>query len=258
MLDQAEDVVAQPDAAVRRLARVCASAAPSDPTPRREDDAQRDEVGDVIQIPITLHLHLVPQGVQLLRPADDLNTHVLGTQCRIGRERPLEDHDGVVQRLAELPLPLSQPAVQLLVLLGVQVHERRVLELRLERPQSHAVREWREYVEGLPAYLFLLLRFHVGQSPHVVQSVGELDDDDAIVVRHGDEHLSQILGLFVGVIRERELGQFRYLRFPLDDVAHLESEHRLDLLEREIRILDGVVEQSGHDRARVHLHPRQE
>ena len=33
------------------------------------------------------------------------------------------------------------------------------------------------------------------QRAHVVQAVGELDQDDADVVDHGQEHLAEVLGL---------------------------------------------------------------
>ena len=114
-----------------------------------------------------------------------------------------------------------------------------------------------------------------------MEPVRELDDDDAVVVGHGDEHLAQILELLALLVahgRRRlrvaergpeapraapvavelavghlgELGELRDLRLALDDGAHVGAERRLDLLERDGRVLDGVVEQARRDGLAVH------
>ena len=60
-------------------------------------------------------------------------------------------------------------------------------------------------LQGLARDPELLLRRQRGDRPHVVEPVGELDEDDADVVRHRQEHLPDVLGLLLLVVQRREL-----------------------------------------------------
>ncbi|CAM5231861.1 hypothetical protein SHIRM173S_10180 [Streptomyces hirsutus] len=63
---------------------------------------------------------------------------------------------------------------------------------------------------------------------------------DADVVAGGDQHLAEGLGLGRGTVVDLlELGD------AVDEVAHLLTELLTDLIERHIRVLDGVVEQGS-------------
>ena len=85
----------------------------------------------------------------------------------------------------------------------------------------------------------------VVQRPHVVQPVGQLDEDDPDVVHHRQQHLAEALGL--PLLARREL-QARQLGHALDDVGDLFAEQLADLLDGVRRVLDDVVEQAGGDR----------
>ena len=94
---------------------------------------------------------------------------------------------------------------------------------------------------GLYELLFAALVVH---GAHVVQAVGYLDEDDADVLRHGDEHLAQVLGLLLLVARvlhARQLGD------ALDDVGHGGAELALDVVVRGGRVLYDVVQEGGDD-----------
>ena len=81
-----------------------------------------------------------------------------------------------------------------------------------------------------------------------METVGKLDDEDAPVARHRDEHLADrggLLGLFRVELEPVELGD------AVDDGRDLGPEAPLDLVEREARVLDGVVEDGGGDRPGV-------
>ena len=47
------------------------------------------------------------------------------------------------------------------------------------------------------AIVALALRRQVVERPHVVRAVGELDQDDADVARHREDHLAEVLGLLL-------------------------------------------------------------
>ena len=89
--------------------------------------------------------------------------------------------------------------------------------------------------------------FHSGidrHRAHVVQPVGELDDEHPPVLRHRDEHLAhrrRLLGLLGVELQPVELGD------PVDDGGDLGPELLGDVVEGEPGVLDGVVEEGrGH------------
>ena len=95
----------------------------------------------------------------------------------------------------------------------------------------------------------------VVQRPHVVEPVGQLDQDHADVVDHRQQHLAEVLGLPLlarGELDRAELGD------ALDDVRDVGAEKLLDALDRRLRVLDDVVEQPGGDGDDVELHVGEE
>ena len=99
-----------------------------------------------------------------------------------------------------------------------------------------------------------LLR-QVGQRPHVVQPIGQLDQDDADVVDHREQHLAEVLRLPLLARREPDRAD---LGDALDHVGDLGPEELLDALDRRQGVLDDVVQQPGGDRDGVELHVGQE
>ena len=90
---------------------------------------------------------------------------------------------------------LGDQTLDLLVLARVQRREREVLELPLDRVDTQPVRQRRVDLERLARLLDLLLLGHRLDRAHVVQAVGELDQDDPHVGGHRDHHLAVVLGL---------------------------------------------------------------
>jgi hypothetical protein len=121
----------------------------------------------------------------------------------------------------------------------VQDLEREVLELPLDRVDPEPVRERRVDLERLARLRELLLLRHRAERPHVVEAVGELDQDDPHVGGHRDHHLPVILRLALVAAREGDPGQ---LRDPVDEVGDLLAEAVGDLGQAGGGVLDGVVE----------------
>ena len=88
------------------------------------------------------------------------------------------------------------------------------------------------------------------ERPHVVQPVGELDEDDADVLGHRDEHLAQVVGLLLGERLELDLAE---LGDAVDEVGDLVAEALADLVERDVGVLDDVVQQRGLERGGVQV-----
>jgi hypothetical protein len=105
---------------------------------------------------------------------------------------------------------------------------------------AESVRQRRVDLERLLGLLDLLLLPEVGERPHVVQPVGQLDDDDADVLRHRDDHLAVVLGLVLLARGELDL---RQLRDAVDQQPHVVTEAGADVVARDVRVLDHVVQQ---------------
>ena len=124
--------------------------------------------------------------------------------------------------------------------------EREVLELPLHVLDAEAVRERRVDVERLLRDALLLLLGERRDRPHVVEAVGELDEQDAHVLRHRHEHLAHRGGLlrFLRVeLQPVELGD------AVDDRGQVGAEVGDEVVDRDRRVLDRVVEQrrtQGH------------
>ena len=83
-----------------------------------------------------------------------------------------------------------------------------------------------------------------------MEAVGELDDDDADIGDHGEEHLADVLGLVIFAVGELDLVE---LGDAFDDVGDLLAEALLDFGGGDVGVFDGVVEQAGGDGGGVHL-----
>ena len=89
------------------------------------------------------------------------------------------------------------------------------------------------------------------EGAHVVQAVGELDEDDADVVDHGEHHFAEVLGLRFFSGREID---FADLGDALDDVGDLFAEFLADFNAGDRGVFDGVVEEAGGDGDGIHFH----
>ena len=98
-------------------------------------------------------------------------------------------------------------------------------------------------------------RRHRVQRAHVVQPVGELDQDDADVLRHREQHLAEALGLRVLARVELDLVE---LGDAVDHVGDRLAERRLDLRLGDRGVLHHVVEEGGGEPLRVQAPLRQD
>jgi hypothetical protein len=152
---------------------------------------------------------------------------------------------GALDELLAVAAPLVHHRLDLGVLARVERLKRKVLELPLDRVDTEPMCERRVHLEGLARLLELLLPAEILDRPHVVQPVGKLDEDDAPVLRHRDDHLAVVLGLCMLAALEldpRQLGD------AFDEPADLIAEFRAHLVDRRARVLDHVVDERGRKR----------
>ena len=91
--------------------------------------------------------------------------------------------------------------------LGIDDAKRKVLQFPLDVVDSETMRERRVYLERLLRDGDSLLSFVGLNRAHVVQTIGQLDQDHADILRHHQKHLAQILRLIVHHILERKVPQ---------------------------------------------------
>ena len=77
----------------------------------------------------------------------------------------------------------------------VKVLKRELLQLSVGLIQPQAVGDGRVDVERFAGDALALVGRHGQHGAHVVQPVGQLDEDDAHVTRHRQQHLAKRLGL---------------------------------------------------------------
>ena len=155
---------------------------------RVDEDPHGDEVVDLLEV-AAAHDHLLVDGVVVLGAArhDGLD---LGGREVLG---DLGAHPGEV--LLTGRRALGDETHDLVVDLRVERREREVLELPLDGVHAEAVRERGVDLEGLVGLALGRLGADVAPRAGVVQPVGELDDEDADVAGHRDDHLAHRLGL---------------------------------------------------------------
>ena len=215
---------------------------------RVHDDAECAEVKNAVDVEL-LRVHLAVDAVDVLDAARDGGVYAVGLQALANLRAHLA-HELFQRRHAFIECIRDG-----LVARGVEIQQREVLELPLDLLHAEAVRDGcvdLHRLKGLDALLFLAL---VGHRAHVVQAVGHLDEDDADVLGHGQEHLAHVLHLLLfhaRVLHAREL------RDALDDVSHRGAEAARDVLVRERGVLDRVVQEGGDDRVLVEPHLRRD
>ena len=204
-------------------------------------DPDGHQVVDVVEL-LAPDDHLLVDAPQVLRASGDvgLDAHVLEPLAHV-------DEDP-----GEILLALRRPGRHHLldfgVALGVQRGEGQVLELPAHLLHAEAVRQRRVDVERLLGRAALLPLGHDGQGAHVVQPVGQLDQQHPPVVGHGHEHFADgggLLRLLRVELEAVELGD------PVHHLGHPGPERLGDRLEGEAGVLHRVVQERGGHGLRV-------
>ena len=86
---------------------------------------------------------------------------------------------------------------------------------------------------------------HEFERAHVVQSIGELDQNDADIFRHRKEHFAIGLELLIFLRFERDAPE---LGDAVDERGNLGTEHILNLVELKDGVLDHIMQEGGGDR----------
>ena len=151
------------------------------------------------------------------------------------------------ERLAALAASVEEPG-ELAIAVRLEGLEGEVLELPFHLPDPEPLGERGVDLHRLAGDPGLLVDRQGRQRAHVVEPVGELDQDDPDVLGHRQEHLANVLGLLLLVGVGAEL---RQLRDPVDELGDLGPEAILDVGQAELGVLGHVVEEGRLDGDRV-------
>ena len=153
-----------------------------------DDDAESENIGQLLEAD-RFPLHLAPDRIGALAPAGNL-----GGDAAIGKflgELLLDLGDPAARPRRERFEPLGQH----LVSVRVELAEGQVFELVAHLLHAHAAGERRVDFERLIGGAAARLGSLIGQRAHIVQAVGELDQQHPHIVGDGEQELAQVLGL---------------------------------------------------------------
>ena len=71
-----------------------------------------------------------------------------------------------------------------------QIFKGKIIQLHLDLGNTESVSKRRVDLDGLSRLLLLFFRAHILKRPHIVETVRKLDDNDADIFCHGEEHFS--------------------------------------------------------------------
>ena len=141
--------------------------------------------------------------------------------------------------------------LHLLVSIRIEKAEAQVFQFAPQFSHAEPMSDGRVDLKSLFGNFALPIGLQVFEGSHVVQSVGQLDQNHPDVVDHGEHHLAQIFGLRFfssGKIYFADLGD------ALDDVGNLLAELFANVDDGDGSIFDGIVKQPGGNGHRIHLH----
>ena len=178
-------------------------------------------------------------------PAADFALNAIGGQA-VG-QRGLDLGDDF---LAVAPRALDRPVDQRRT---HRVHglETEVLELDAHSVHPQAVGDGGVDLEGFLGDASAFFAGQHFQGAHVVQAVGQLDQDHADVAGHGHGHLLEVLGLRLGLGLEVHLGQFAD---PIDQLGDGLAELLAQGFLGNAGVFDHVVQHGRHQALMVHVH----
>ena len=158
------------------------------------------------------------------------------------RHRLLDDFDDLLDVLLPILIPLGDPYPQRLVHVGLEMLQTQILQFILDPPDAEPVRKRSINFQRFLGNFLPLVLAQVLQRAHVVQPVGEFDEDDTNIVRHRQHHLSEILSLSFLIVTKRNLADLRDTPDEMDD---LRAELPFKFFRSGQCIFQGIVEQSG-------------
>ena len=213
-----------------------------------DDDAEGGEVVDFAEVLVVLGEFFV-EGVDGFDAAGDFGGDFFFV------EEVFDFLFDLFEGFGGLLVVLFDEVFEVFETAGVDVGESEVGEFDAEAPHVEAVGEWGEDFQSFEGDFLLFVGWECGESTSVVEAVGEFDDEDANVVAGGNHEAEEVVFGFgeVGVEFVHVFADFAEFSDAVDEEGDGFAEFGFDVFEREVGILDGVVEDAGDDGVFVHV-----
>ena len=167
-----------------------------------------------------LLLHLAPDGIGSLGAPDDFGLDTCSCQLNTHVPRDPVDH------ITTLFLQHDKAAHDGFAAIRVEHLERQILQLFPHPMHPHATRKRGIDIHRLPRFLRLFFGAHCFDRAHIVQPVGQLDQNDTQIFGHRHEELAEVFGLLGLKAGQLDVGQ---LGDPVHQHRHLFAKARCDL-----------------------------
>ena len=131
-----------------------------------------------------------------------------------------------------------------------QIAKRQLLQLAVNLVQAQAVGDGAVNIERFLGNPPPLAARHIAHGAHIVGAVGQFDENDAHVARHGQQHFAKGLGLVFFAGGEVDLFQ---LGQAVDQLGHGRAKALDQVYFGDAAVLHGVVQQGGHEGGGIEL-----
>ena len=106
-------------------------------------------------------------------------------------------------------------------------------------------------IHGFTRYTPAFVGWHRIQRAHIVQAVGELNDNDPNILYHCQHHFAEIFGLRLGLGAEVDLGE---LADSVNQFGHFFTELLDQIFLQGWCVFDHIVQYCGNDAVGIHAH----
>jgi len=191
-----------------------------------------------------LFLHLAVDAVQVLFAAAYLRRNLAFEQ--LGFDRGLD----LVDDFLAVAAGGFHRFLDHFVTVWVQMHEGDVFELLVDLVEPETVGDGGVDVQRFLGDAADFLRLHGIQRAHVMEAIGQLDQDDADIARHRQQHLAEVFGLGLRLVFELNLVQ---LGDAIDQLRDGLAEFSGDVFRTYPGVFHDIMEQGGNQRLRIEM-----
>ena len=136
----------------------------------------------------------------------------------------------------------------------MQVLEAQILEFVIHRVEAQTIGDRRIDFQRFTRHAFLLGLRNGVERAHVVQAIGELDEDHAYIAGHREQHFAEVFGLRLFECRELQLIEFGN---TVDELGDGLAVFFGDIGFGRGCVFDHIVQEGGDQRLRVEMPFRQ-
>jgi hypothetical protein len=134
---------------------------------------------------------------------------------------------------------------------GFEIAESEIFEFAADNAHSEAMGDRRVDVQSFARDALLLFRVEIFERAHVVEAIGQLDENDTDIVHHGQQHLADVFGLTRFGRHHVQAADFRH---AFDKASDFFAEAFGDAGDGILGVFDGVMKNRGGERGGVEAH----